>query len=99
MKNGNGSTNGRSVHRERIDCGSRTSSLHVEGHSSTESSYRTADGVRQINEDGADKAELKECFATLLSLQFDLIEGIRAEHPELNEDELLKELGLENSES
>jgi hypothetical protein len=50
-------------------------------------------------EESAEKAELKECFGNLLSLQFDLLEAIRAEHPELNEDELLKELGLGSSES
>ena len=47
--------------------------------------------------EGPEKAELKECSATFLSLQFDLIERIRAAFPELDEEELLKELGLGTS--
>jgi hypothetical protein len=41
------------------------------------------------------KAELKECVAIFLSLQFDLIERIRAAYPDLDEDDLLKELNQE----
>jgi hypothetical protein len=48
-------------------------------------------------EDGAEKVELRDCVGALLSLQFDLIERIRVEHPDLSEDELLKELGLGSS--
>ena len=48
-------------------------------------------------DEGPEKVELKECSATFLSLQFDLIERIRTAHPELDEDELLKELGLATS--
>ena len=58
---------------------------------------RLMEFVRSM-EEGAAKSELKECCGSLLSLQFDLIERIRVEYPELNEDELLKELGLGNSE-
>jgi hypothetical protein len=47
--------------------------------------------------EGPEKAELKECSATFLSLQFDLIEGITTACPKLDEDELLKESGLGTS--
>lgn len=37
-------------------------------------------------EDSPEKTALKECCGTLLSLQFDLIERLRAAYPELDED-------------
>jgi len=41
--------------------------------------------VREMG-DGPDKGKLKDCCGTLLHLQFELMEEIRAAYPELHQD-------------